>query len=54
VSWSVLLPDSAFRPPLYDSPVPTGFVDDPTGTGLQLGCFGAPDSSENLPTESTA
>ncbi len=33
---------TCFRPPLYDSPATTGFVDDLTGTVFSSDCFGAP------------
>ena len=36
----------AFRPPLFDSAVTTGFVDDRTGTMFSSDCFGAPLASE--------
>jgi hypothetical protein len=39
---------NAFRPPLYDSPVTTGFVDSLTGTVFSSDCFGAPVSTEEL------
>jgi hypothetical protein len=39
---------TAFRPPLYDSPVTTGFVDGRTGTVFSSDCFGAPVSSAAL------
>jgi hypothetical protein len=39
---------SAFRPPLYDSPVTTGFLDSSTGTVFSSDCFGAPVSSAEL------
>ena len=39
---------TAFRPPLFDSPVTTGFVDDSTGTCVSSDCFGAPMSSAQL------
>jgi len=32
----------AFRPPLFDSPMTTGFYDDKTGTCFSSDCFGAP------------
>lgn len=32
----------AFRPPLYDSPATTGFVDNRTGALFSSDCFGAP------------
>lgn len=36
---------TAFRPPVFDSPATTGFVDDSTGTMFSSDCFGAPVSS---------
>jgi hypothetical protein len=39
---------TAFRPPLFDSPATTGFVDDRTGACLSSDCFGAPMSSAQL------
>jgi glyoxylase-like metal-dependent hydrolase (beta-lactamase superfamily II) len=33
---------TCFRPPLFDSPATTGFVDDLTGTVFSSDCFGAP------------
>jgi flavorubredoxin len=33
---------TCFRPPLYDSPATTGFVDESTGTVFSSDCFGAP------------
>jgi glyoxylase-like metal-dependent hydrolase (beta-lactamase superfamily II) len=33
---------TCFRPPLFDSPATTGFVDDSTGTVFASDCFGAP------------
>jgi len=33
---------TCFRPPLFDSPATTGFVDDSTGTVFTSDCFGAP------------
>ena len=39
---------TAFRPPLFDSPATTGFVDDSTGTAFSSDCFGAPLSSAEL------
>ena len=32
----------AFRPPLFDSPMTTGFYDDKSGTCFSSDCFGAP------------
>jgi len=32
----------AFRPPLFDSPMTTGFYDDESGTCFSSDCFGAP------------
>jgi hypothetical protein len=37
-----------FRPPAYDSPATTGFVDMRTGTCFSSDCFGAPMSDEAL------
>ena len=37
-----------FRPPLYDSPVTTGFRDGLTGTVFTSDCFGAPLASADL------
>ena len=37
-----------FRPPLYDSPVTTGFRDGRTGTVFSSDCFGAPLASPEL------
>jgi glyoxylase-like metal-dependent hydrolase (beta-lactamase superfamily II) len=39
---------TAFRPPAYDSPATTGFVDDRTGTCFSSDCFGAPMAEEAL------
>jgi len=39
---------TCFRPPLFDSPATTGFVDDATGTAFTSDCFGAPVSSFDL------
>jgi glyoxylase-like metal-dependent hydrolase (beta-lactamase superfamily II) len=39
-----------FRPPLFDSPSTTGFLDDLTGTLFSSDCFGAPMPSEELAT----
>jgi hypothetical protein len=39
---------TAFRPPLFDSPATTGFVDDRTGTCFSSDCFGGPMSSLEL------
>lgn len=39
----------AFRPPLFDSPATTGFLDDSTGALFSSDCFGAP-----LPTAALA
>ncbi len=33
---------TAFRPPVYDSPATTGFVDNSTGAMFSSDCFGAP------------
>jgi glyoxylase-like metal-dependent hydrolase (beta-lactamase superfamily II) len=37
-----------FRPPAYDSPATTGFVDTSTGTCFSSDCFGAPMTEEAL------
>jgi hypothetical protein len=37
-----------FRPPLFDSPSTTGFLDDRTGVQFSSDCFGAPMPSEDL------
>lgn len=39
---------TAIRPPLYDSPATTGFVDNRTGTVFSSDCFGAPVASAEL------
>ena len=39
---------TCFRPPLFDSPATTGFIDDLTGTVFTSDCFGAPLSSFEL------
>lgn len=39
---------TAFRPPVYDSPATTGFVDDSTGVMFSSDCFGAPVASADL------
>lgn len=39
-----------FRPPLFDSPSTTGFLDDRTGMLFSSDCFGAPMPSEELAT----
>lgn len=39
---------AGFRPPLYDSPVTTGFRDGRTGTVFTSDCFGAPLASADL------
>jgi glyoxylase-like metal-dependent hydrolase (beta-lactamase superfamily II) len=39
---------TAFRPPVFDSPATTGFVDDLTGTAFSSDCFGAPLASAEL------
>jgi glyoxylase-like metal-dependent hydrolase (beta-lactamase superfamily II) len=41
---------TAFRPPVYDSPATTGFLDESTGTCFVSDCFGAPLSSVELAT----
>lgn len=45
---------TAFRPPLFDSPATTGFVDDRTGTCFTSDCFGAPMASAELATADDA
>lgn len=40
----------AFRPPLFDSPATTGFLDDSTGALFSSDCFGAPLPSAELAT----
>lgn len=39
---------TAFRPPLYDSPVTVGFYEDATGAMFSSDCFGSPMPSEDL------
>lgn len=39
---------TAFRPPVYDSPATTGFIDDRTGTCFSSDCFGSPMTSADL------
>ncbi len=39
---------TAFRPPVYDSPATTGFVDRATGVVFSSDCFGAPVSTPEL------
>jgi glyoxylase-like metal-dependent hydrolase (beta-lactamase superfamily II) len=39
---------TAFRPPLFDSPATTGFVDGRSGTCFSSDCFGAPVASVDL------
>lgn len=39
---------TCFRPPLYDSPVTTGFYDSLTGTCFSSDCFGSPVASAEL------
>jgi Metallo-beta-lactamase superfamily len=39
-----------FRPPLFDNPSTTGFLDDRTGVLFSSDCFGAPMPSEELAT----
>ena len=41
---------TAFRPPVYDSPATTGFLDESSGTCFVSDCFGAPLSSVELAT----
>lgn len=38
----------AFRPPVYDSPATTGFVDSSTGVVFSSDCFGAPVTTPEL------
>jgi Metallo-beta-lactamase superfamily len=40
----------AFRPPLYDNPATTGFLDDRSGTLFSSDCFGAPVPTAELAT----
>ena len=40
----------AFRPPLFDSPVTTGFVDESTGAIFTSDCFGSPVPTAELAT----
>jgi hypothetical protein len=42
----------AFRPPLFDSPSTTGFLDDRSGALFSSDCFGAPMPSLELATSS--
>ncbi len=39
---------TAFRPPVYDSPATTGFVDGSTGVMFSSDCFGAPVTTAEL------
>ena len=39
---------SAFRPPLFDSPTTTGFIDSKSGSMFTSDCFGAPMPSLDL------
>jgi glyoxylase-like metal-dependent hydrolase (beta-lactamase superfamily II) len=41
---------TAFRPPVYDSPATTGFLDESSGICFVSDCFGAPLSSVELAT----
>ncbi|HSP38501.1 MAG TPA: MBL fold metallo-hydrolase [Frankiaceae bacterium] len=41
---------SAFRPPVYDSPATTGFLDESTGACFVSDCFGAPLASVEMAT----
>src|SRR6187549_270674 len=43
-----------FRPPLFDNPTTTGFLDDRTGTLFSSDCFGAPMPSLELATSTDA
>jgi hypothetical protein len=45
---------TGFRPPLYDSPVTTGFRDSRTGAVFASDCFGAPLPSADLATADDA
>ncbi len=38
----------AFRPPVYDSPATTGFIDESTGVVFSSDCFGAPVATAEL------
>jgi hypothetical protein len=40
----------AFRPPLFDNPATTGFLDDRSGAQFHSDCFGAPMPSADLAT----
>lgn len=40
----------AFRPPLFDNPATTGFLDDRTGALISSDCFGAPMPTTELAT----
>ncbi len=42
----------AFRPPVYDSPATTGFLDESTGALFSSDCFGAPVTSAELAASS--
>lgn len=42
----------AFRPPVYDSPATTGFLDESTGVLFSSDCFGAPVTSAELAASS--
>ncbi len=45
---------TAFRPPVYDSPATTGFVDRATGVVFSSDCFGAPVATPELAAETDA
>jgi Metallo-beta-lactamase superfamily len=42
---------SAFRPPLFDNPATTGFIDSKTGAMFTSDCFGAPLPTADLATD---
>ncbi len=44
----------AFRPPVYDSPATTGFVDESTGAVFTSDCFGAPVTTAELAASTDA
>ncbi len=45
---------TAFRPPVYDSPATTGFVDRATGVAFTSDCFGAPVATPELASATDA
>ena len=49
-STSVIVGCTAFRPPLFDNPSTTGFLDDRSGALFSSDCFGAPMPSAELAT----